>query len=380
VKGLALALSAFVAAPLAAQQPPTQMPIDTSPQPVGKIDSGGFRVTPIFAPAYNPEMQFLVAGGVLLSWKAGVNPLRIQRSTLSSTISFSSTGAINVSNTLTSFWLANRLRITADLSYKDMPDNYWGVGYTAGLEPTSGDSSTQYQREWFKFNPRAVWGVSGHLYVGGMLEWNHTIATAVNPFMAQDSAYLAGGNDINNVGLGLAIQYDSRDMAVNAYNGLYVAFNVTGYGHYVGGERSYQIYLLDYRQYRTLGRPGRTLAWVVKAKVGAHDVPWPELPLFGTSADIRGYVEGRFRDRSVLLGVVEYRYMFQRGNGQLSRHGFVVWTGGGSLGQDLRSLEGFLPNAGVGYRFELQPRSNVRMDAGFGKRSWGVYFNFTEAF
>ncbi|HUK21824.1 MAG TPA: BamA/TamA family outer membrane protein [Gemmatimonadales bacterium] len=356
------------------------MPVDTSPQPVGKIDSGGFRVTPIFAPAYNPEMQFLVAGGVLLSWKAGPNPLEIQRSTLSSTISFSSTGAINVANTLTSFWFANRLRITADLAYKDMPDNYWGVGYTAGLEPTSGDSTTQYQREWFKFNPRAVWGVSGHLYVGGMLEWNHTIATAVNVHMAEDSAFLAGGSAINNVGLGLAIQYDSRDMAVNAYKGLYLAFNATGYGHYVGGDRSYQIYLLDYRQYLTLGRPGRTLAWTVKTKIGAHDVPWPELPLFGTSADIRGYVEGRFRDRSVLLGVVEYRYMFLRGNGHLSRHGFVVWTGGGSLGPQIQHLEGFLPNAGVGYRFELQPRSNIRMDAGFGKRSWGVYFNFTEAF
>jgi len=34
----------------------------------------------------------------------------------------------------------------------------------------------------------------------------------------------------------------------------------------------------------------------------------------------------------------------------------------------------------VGYRFEIQPRSNVRVDFGFGERSSGVYFNFTEAF
>jgi hypothetical protein len=35
---------------------------------------------------------------------------------------------------------------------------------------------------------------------------------------------------------------------------------------------------------------------------------------------------------------------------------------------------------GLGYRFELQPRSNVRIDIGFGRNSSGIYFNFTEAF
>ena len=50
------------------------------------------------------------------------------------------------------------------------------------------------------------------------------------------------------------------------------------------------------------------------------------------------------------------------------------------MGPDIARLHGFLPNGGFGYRLELQPRSNVRVDFGFGRNSRGIYFNFTEAF
>jgi len=40
----------------------------------------------------------------------------------------------------------------------------------------------------------------------------------------------------------------------------------------------------------------------------------------------------------------------------------------------------WMPNFGVGYRFEVQPRMNVRFDFGVGRDNFGFYFNFTEAF
>ena len=353
---------------------PDSGPIVSSPP-----DSGRFRVTPLIAPGYNPEMGFLVAGGFLFSWKSGANKLQHQRSTLSSTVSFSTTGAINVGNNLTSFWAEDRLRITANFSVKVLKDNYWGVGYAAGLAPEQPDSTTKYHREWLQFNPRIVWEVRPHLFVGGNLDLNKTTATDVNPVMAADPAYVRYGPKNYNAGLGFAIQYDSRDVAVNAWRGRYLAFTGASYGH-LGGDNVYETYLLDYRQYRRLGRDGRTLAWQVKSRIGAHNVPWPELSLLGTAYDLRGYREGRFRDRATLLGLVEYRHMFTRSGGRLSRHGLVTWVGGGTLGDDPQSLTGFVPNGGVGYRFELQPRANVRVDVGFGRHSNGVYFNFTEAF
>jgi outer membrane protein assembly factor BamA len=348
-----------------------------APQPP---DSGKFKITPLLAPAYNPEMQFLIAGGVLLSWKVGRNPLRVQRSTLSSTISISTIGAINVSTNLSSFWNEDRFRLNADLSYKDMRDNYWGVGYDAGLLPTSPDSTTKYHRQWIKFNPRLIWRVSGDLMVGGVLDLNHTIATEVNPYMGQDPTFQQHGPDNYNLGVGLVVQYDTRDVAANAWRGRYAALTITQYGGWLGGDNKYETYLFDFRQYHTLGREGHTLAWQVKSRITAHGVPWPELSLLGTGYDLRGYLEGRFRDRSTLIALAEYRYMFLRSNGRLSRHGVVAWAGGGTLGPEASRLHGFLPNGGVGYRLELQPRANGRVDIGFGRGTTGIYFNFNEAF
>ena len=347
---------------------------------VTKPDDGRFRWTPLLAPGYTPEMGFLIAGGFLFSDKLGKSSPNLQRSTLSSTVSISTTGAVNVSNTLTTFFLENRLRINANISYKDMPDNYWGVGYDAGLHPNSPDSTTEYDRIWWQVQPRVLWGIKKNLYVGASFDFNRTIANNVNPVMAADPAFVRDGHDNYNTGLGLAIQYDSRDVAVNAWRGLYIALYTTFYGTFLGGDNKYQVYLLDYRQYKQLGRPGRTLAWQVKTRWGANDVPWPELSLLGTGYDLRGYREGRFRELQTLLAIVEFRQMFMRSNGKLSRHGFVAWLGGGTMGGSRQTFEGFLPNGGVGYRFELQPRSNVRVDFGVGRESNGVYFNFTEAF
>jgi hypothetical protein len=102
--------------------------------------------------------------------------------------------------------------------------------------------------------------------------------------------------------------------------------------------------------------------------------------MLGTGYDLRAYVEGRYRDRSTLVGVAEYRHMFVRSNGELSRHGFVAWAGAGSLGTDMTHLHGIVPAVGVGYRLEVQPRGNGRVDFGFGQASHGIYFNFNEAF
>ena len=62
------------------------------------------------------------------------------------------------------------------------------------------------------------------------------------------------------------------------------------------------------------------------------------------------------------------------------KHGFVAWVGAGTIGEDIASLEKYLPNFGFGYRIEVQPRMNVRVDFGFGTETFGFYFNFNEAF
>jgi hypothetical protein len=73
-----------------------------------------------------------------------------------------------------------------------------------------------------------------------------------------------------------------------------------------------------------------------------------------------------------------------RGPFGLSPHGLVAWVGGGSIALKAKDFEDWLPNFGIGYRFEVQSRMNVRLDVGFAQEQdrWApaVYFNFNEAF
>jgi hypothetical protein len=110
----------------------------------------------------------------------------------------------------------------------------------------------------------------------------------------------------------------------------------------------------------------------------------------GNPFNLRGYYWGHYRDVAGTYGLLEYRYkiMTDKQNRlrpyegrKESRHGFVAWVGLGAIGPGYGDqLGNWMPNAGFGYRFEVQPRSNARLDVGFGHETWGVYFNFNEAF
>jgi hypothetical protein len=100
----------------------------------------------------------------------------------------------------------------------------------------------------------------------------------------------------------------------------------------------------------------------------------------GTPFDLRGYTWGRYRDESMVYAIGEYRHMFRKKDKTLSRHGVVGWIGVGTLGETVGQFGEWLPSIGVGYRLEVQPRMNLRIDIGFGKETRGFYFNFNEAF
>ena len=118
------------------------------------------------------------------------------------------------------------------------------------------------------------------------------------------------------------------------------------------------------------------LAWEADGAFTQGDVPWSMMPLLGSDERMRGYYQGRYRDKNVVSSQLEYRR-------QLTwRHGIVAWVGAGTMGPSLSSLNNgrWLPTGGVGYRFEFKPRVNIRLDYGIGKGSSGFYFQVGEAF
>ncbi|MDH3708914.1 MAG: BamA/TamA family outer membrane protein, partial [Cyclobacteriaceae bacterium] len=341
--------------------------------------------TPFIAPSYSPELEFLVSAGGLYTFKTDKKDPILERSSLPFSVGYSSNGSLQITGILTLYGRHDRTRSIGEFWLKNMPDNYWGVGYENGRNVERSDSTTAYDRDWWKIYYKLVRRFGKHLFVGGIVDINKTKASNLNPVMTEDPDILDFGTSVRNSGLGFAVQYDSRDLIVNAYKGVFVDISTIFYGNFLGGENKYQAVQIDYRQYLNMGKERRTLAWQVKTRATFSDAPWPELSQFGNPFDLRGYRWGRFRDESMLFGLVEYRHMFNRkkpnkkGSYQ-SRSGFTAWVGGGTLGKDFGDFGNWLPNYGIGYRLETQPRMNVRIDYGFGVDSNAIYVTFNEAF
>jgi outer membrane protein assembly factor BamA len=221
-------------------------------------------------------------------------------------------------------------RTYAEFWYKKMPDHYWGVGYDNGINVPKSDTTTLYQRNWLRLYSKIVRQVYPNLFGGIVFDINQTKASNINENMLNDPDYQAMGPISRNSGLGIVFQYDSRDLAVNAYKGLFFDITYLHYDRYLGGENRFDVLELDYRQYKELGHR-HILAWNYKLRYAIGDVPYTEMSQLGSPFDLRGYFWGRFRDKQSTIAIIEYRHMFNRKKpnkkGSLeSPFGFATWV------------------------------------------------------
>jgi hypothetical protein len=345
-----------------------------------KIEQGKPMILPLAGPAYTPELQFTLAGGIMVSFKTNPKDTLIQRSSSPIMLGVSSTGAYFFGTKITSFWKQDKWRIYADINFKDMPDNYYGTGYDKGLNTPRSDSTTAYTRTWFQFYTKFLYQFRKHHFIGPTIDINYTKGSEESAGVLADDGYQEFNNRPFNVGLGAVYQYDSRDIPVNAYKGWFLEVIFLVYGSFLGGDNNYQLLGIDYRKYWQIRKKGRTLAFQGRGRFTNGDVPYGEMSQLGTPFDLRGYRWGQYRHESMIYLLGEYRHMFNKRDGSVSKFGAVAWAGAGSLGETVGQLSNWLPNFGLGLRFEVQPRMNLRIDYGFGKETSGFYFNFNEAF
>ncbi|MDE6394263.1 MAG: hypothetical protein K2K77_02875, partial [Duncaniella sp.] len=105
--------------------------------------------------------------------------------------------------------------------------------------------------------------------------------------------------------------------------------------------------------------------------------PWNLMSRSGGSHFMRGYFEGRYRDKYMVAVQAELRQHVWR------RNSLVAWVGAGTVFRRFNDItfSHLLPNWGVGYRWEFKKDVNVRFDVGFGKHGQNEFmFGINEAF
>ena len=340
------------------------------------------KLVPVAAPAYTPELGFILALGGAMTWNGDASKPSLPRSTLTATLSGGTVGAFLFQARLNTFLAGDDVRVNALVDVRDMPDHYFGVGFVNGSTRPIGRDTTYFRRTGWTADPTLLKKLKGPLYVGTLLHFSGAWGREASPGVAADPDFQRHGGMVVNTGFGVTLQLDTRDVPINAWDGVFLAATWTGYGKALGANTEWHAISLDYRHYVQLFRRGSTLAWQVKYRAAFGAVPSSELSQVGTPFDLRAYRWGQYRDRTGLTALLEYRFMLPFDPETLWSHlGLAAWGGVGLLGSTaLPDFTQPLPTLGVGLRVELMRRVTVRLDVGFGRDSRAVYFNFLEAF
>jgi hypothetical protein len=340
------------------------------------------KLIPVAAPAYTPELGFLVNAGGVMTWNGDASNPSLPRSSLNVVAGGGTVGAFLFQSRLVTFLQGDATRINATIDVRDQPDHFFGVGFANGFTRPIGRETTYFRRTWWNADPTLLRRLVGPLYGGVVFQMSGAIAREVSAGVAADPDFARHGSTVLNAGVGLTLQLDTRDVPINAWKGVLLSLTWTGFGRALGANTEFHALSFDYRHYVQLFRRGSTLAWEVKYRSAFGDVPWSELSQVGTPFDLRAYRWGQYRDRTGFTALLEYRFMLPFAEDSLWSHlGVAAWGGLGALGSTpLPDFTRVLPAGGAGLRVELLKRVTVRLDVGFGRDSRAIYFNFLEAF
>lgn len=264
---------------------------------------------------------------------------------------------------------AGRYRIDYHLYFYSFPSDFWGIGYEMG---DNDDNKSDMKRWQAQAEASFLFRVADNFYVGPMAAYDYVIGKQI------ERPELLQGMDKHtwNVGAGVSLVYDNRDNLTNPHRGIYLNLKQMFRPKFMGNDYAFSTTHFRFDAYQRLGK-GTILAEDFGANLNFGNPSWGMMAELGGTSSMRGYYEGRYRDKHSLEATVELRQHVWK------RNGIVVWVGAGTVFPKFSALRSrqILPNAGVGYRWEFKKNVNVRLDYGFGKSGQsGFLFNINEAF
>lgn len=178
---------------------------------------------------------------------------------------------------------------------------------------------------------------------------------------------------------GLVAELDTRDDDYWPSRGSMATGSASFFSLGLGSAREFQRYLAGYSWYLPLRGDALVLALNASAAGSAGDVPFWAIPSVGAGRyGLRGYTQGRYRDRLVTTLQGELR------EHRAGRWGATVFGGIAQVApafDELRNAQ-VLPAAGLGLRFQLTREypMHLRADYAWGKNESLFYFSVGEAF
>lgn len=260
------------------------------------------------------------------------------------------------------------------IRWQSFPLLYFGIGPDTTEEPQA-----IVDANYLLFKERILRRIYKSYYVGLEIDLQRLTNTQFN--WQEDAGELPlGANGSSNLGLGLGIVHDDRHNVLNVRKGWFAELAYLRYGLFNKNQFQFSNLLLDSRWYIPVKKQ-QVLAFQVFGQSMRGEVPFNQLALMGGESLMRGYYLGRFRDRNLLAGQVEYRWLpfsFSK------RFGGAAFFSMGTVAPRLGNLNfhDIKPAGGAGIRFLLFKKKDIftRIDVAFTEEGPGYYFFIGEAF
>ena len=264
--------------------------------------------------------------------------------------------------------------LNEQLSYSNFPDNFWGIGKNT---PDSVQEAYTFRQAYIYLHLMRHLGK--RCYLGLLYEMQDLMEVKYEENGLFDKQKVAGRNPYLISGAGLSFTYDTRTEAFSPDAGTFAQVYFNHFGRITGSDYDYTNIVLDYRKFcRVYKKQVLALQGYFFGNVGS-EVPIRSLASFGGNNSMRGFYDGRYRDKNQFVLQGEYRVPVY------GKWGIVLFGSGGDVGSTFTdfSLNGLKYSYGGCIRFALSKseKLNLRLDYGIGQgNNDGLYFQLGEAF
>lgn len=259
-------------------------------------------------------------------------------------------------------------------SFSHFPDKFWGLGNNS---PDSTKESYTFTQAYAYLH--VLKHLGSRFFIGILYEYQNLLKLDYVHGGIFDKENVAGRNSYIVSGLGASFTFDNRNNAFSPDKGVFAQFYFNHFDRVFGSDYYYTNYVIDLRKFWKIFRNNvLALQFYGFANAGSA-IPLRSLASLGGANRMRGFYEGRYKDRNEMIFQAEDRVNIA------GRFGAVAFAGIGDVANSAfrYNLNELKYSLGGGVRFALDKKEklNLRLDYGFAKGgNSGFYFQIGEAF
>lgn len=325
-----------------------------------------FAVMPLYGVMYTQETGLLAMGGFMGSYRSSADTL-VPESSVGAvamlSVNLSGAGAVMGK------WYSGPGNFLLEYSviFKNSPRRFWGLGYA---DASDEGNLTSFTGRNLRAEAQFLYRGGRRVLAGGLAGYDYSDAVDFGSDALVDGLPLRS----HYLYAGVRFSYDSRDDTSEPSRGVFLEavqklyLPLVDVPLFASTEVTADFYFALWK--------GCVAAVDLYGAFTSHGAPWMLWPLSGGDVRLRGYYQGRYRDRNLMSAQIELRQHVYGG------HGVVVWGGAGNVFPSFRSLDikRTLPTYGAGYRFSIWGIV-FRLDAGFGTRGqWSLTAGVNHSF